>query len=273
MTVHHPGAMPGREQSDGVRRTWWIIAAAVVVLVACLFGVRFAVGGSGAVDTPSGLTTSVDEAGVKAAWTGVSGADRYQLVRDDSVVVYDGAATTYVDDQAATGKHRYTVRAVSDDVVSASSTASETTVGSSWGAYTTFVRQFPELLPQTPDLSGWKSIECYWMLSGFKGETGAAVDGSGNALSRARIACDGPDVAVSVAWLDSKSATDAIFVNASKRPGIEAVKWRFGTGYFDGAEHVMHLRPDNHENVWIGIGANGATKDQLLEFANGIPLD
>ncbi|WOC12897.1 fibronectin type III domain-containing protein [Gordonia sp. MP11Mi] len=273
MTVRHSGAIPAHHESGARRRTWWIVAAsAVVILLACLFGVRFAIGGVGAVDSPSGLTTSVDGEGVKAAWTGVSGADGYQLVRDDSVVVYDGDATTYVDSQASTGKHRYTVRAVSEDVVSAASTASEATVDSSWGTYTPFVAQFPELLPQSPDLSGWKGVECYWMLSGFKDEMGTAVDGSGNSLSRARIACDG-EIALSVAWLDSKVATDAVFANASKRPGIEAVKWRFGTGYYDGSEHVMHLRPDNHENVWIGIGANDATKDRLLEFANDMPLE
>lgn len=274
MAVHHSGAMPSAPGNQGRRRTWWIIAAAaVVVFLICLFGVRLAAGNPGAVDSPSGLTTSVDGATVTAAWTGVSGADGYQLIRDDSVVVYDGDETKYVDAEASPGQHRYTVRAVSDGAMSASSSASEVTVESSWGRYAPFVKQLPDLLPQTPDQSGWKSIECYWLLSGFKDEMGTADDGSGDPVSRARIACDGPEVAVSVGWLTSKPATDAVFANASKRPRIQAVKWRFGTGYFDETEHVMHLRPDNHENLWIGIGANDATKQELLDFANDMPLE
>ncbi|MCF8568896.1 hypothetical protein L5G32_01275 [Gordonia sp. HY002] len=259
---------------NGPRRVWWAIAGlAVVVFLVCLFAVRFTVGGSGAVDAPSGLTTSADAKGVKIAWTGVSGADGYQVLRDDAVVVYDGDSTTYVDDEAQAGKHRYTVRAVSGGVVSASSSASEVTAGSSWGVYAPFVKQFPDLLPQAPDLTGWKSIECGWTLYGFSDEIGRADDGSGDVLSRARIACDSDELVLSVAWLDSTQATDTVFAAASRRPGIEAVKWRFGTGYYDGAKHVVHLRPENHADTWIGIGAPDATKDQLLELANSMPLE
>ena len=210
---------------------------------------------------------------MSAPETPVQAIVTYQVVRDDSVVVYDGDATTYVDDEATMGKHRYVVRAVSDGVESAASAPSEATAGSSWGAYRSYVSQFPDLLPQAPELSGWKDLECTWTLYGFKDEMGRAEDGSGKSLSRARITCGSPELALSVGWLQSKEATDSIFGRASRRPGIEAVKWRFGTGYYDGGGNTLHLRPDDHEKVWIGISANGATKDQLLDFANAMPLE
>lgn len=194
-------------------------------------------------------------------------------MRDDSVVVYQGAATTYTDTEATPGKHRYAVRAVADDVLSAPSPTNEATVGSSWGRYTPFVAQFPDLLPRTLATTGWRDIECAWVLNGFEEETGEAADGSGKILGKARIGCNGPEVAVAVGWLQSKAATDAVFASASRKPGAEAIKWRYGTGYYDGANHVMHLRPDTRDDIWMVINANDASKDELLTFANDMPLE
>lgn len=273
MSVHHPQVGTGAEPKARSRKVVLGVAAvAVVVFLLCLFAIRFTVGGSGAVNTPSGLTTSADNGAVKIAWTGVAGADGYQVRRGDAVVVYEGDATTFVDDEAPNGRHRYTVRAVSDGVESASSAASEVTVGSSWGTYTPYVRQFPDLLPQAPDVTGWKDLDCVWTLYGFKDEMGRAAEGSGKPLSRARVACNSPELALAIGWMNSKEAADTIFGRASRLPGIEAVKWRHGTGYYDGDGHQLNLRPDRGD-VWIGIGADGATKEQLLELANAMPLE
>ncbi|MDR2281368.1 MAG: hypothetical protein LBE07_11015 [Gordonia sp. (in: high G+C Gram-positive bacteria)] len=250
-----------------------IAAAAVAVLVACLLIVRFSAGGGGPVDSPSGLSASGDGAVAKLAWTGVSGADSYQVIRDETTVVYTGSDTSFVDKTATEGKHAYTVVAGADDVVSAPSASSDATVGPSWGEYSPLVALLPKVLPQTPDATGWNEVQCGWLLSAFDGEVGPTELGSGKIFGRARMSCHSSAVALGVAWLDSKDATDSVFSAASAKPGAQAIRWRFGTGYFDDANHAVYLRPDNVDNIWIGIGTTTGTKDQLLAFANDLPLE
>ncbi|GEE01142.1 hypothetical protein nbrc107696_15880 [Gordonia spumicola] len=267
MTAQFQGAPRSR------RRVYLFIAiAAVLVLVACLLIVRFAVGGGGAVAAPTGLSASSDGATAKVAWTGVSGADSYQLVRDDNTVVYAGPDTAFIDTTAGEGKHTYTVTAESDGVVSAPSAPSDATVGQSWGEYTPLVAMLPKVLPQTPDQSGWNDIQCSWQLYAFDAEVGTDT-GSGKVWGRARMACSSSSVLLSVAWLDSKEATDAVFSAASAKPGAAAIKWRYGTGYVDEANHVAFLRPDTVDDLWIAIGTDTAKKDDLLALANTLPME
>lgn len=273
MTLYNAGSAPSSVSGTG-RRAYVIIAAlAVAVFVACLLIVRFTVGSGGAVDSPSGLSASGDGPTAKLAWTGVDGADGYQVIRDDTTIVYSGPNTSYVDTTATEGKHTYSVSAIADDVLSAPSSSSEATVGPSWGEYSALVAELPKVLPQTPDASGWNEVQCGWLLSAFDGEVGPTELGSGKVFGRARMSCSSAAVALSVAWLDSKDATDSVFSATSAKPGVQAIRWRFGTGYLDEKNSVVYLRPDNVENVWVAIGADAATKDQLLAFANDLPLE
>ncbi|MGO3328517.1 hypothetical protein [Gordonia sp. (in: high G+C Gram-positive bacteria)] len=264
-----------REPDRRRRRQYILIAAgALVVLVICALAVRFGVGKPGAVDAPGRLSVSAEGTTVKAAWTGVDDADAYQLVRDDGVIVYEGGDNVAGDTTAPQGTHEYTVRAISRGVLSAPSADSEVTVGPSWGPYAPFVKQFPNVLPQSPDIAGWKGLHCTWLLSGFQAETGPRDSGSGDILARSRMACDGTDLALAVAWLDSKQATDAVFAAASAKPRSQALRWRYGTGYFDEASRIAYLRPEHPANTWIAVQQGGSGgKEQLLDLVNEMPLE
>lgn len=248
-------------------------ASAAVVLVVALLVVRFVIGGGGSVDAPTGVSVSANGVVVKIAWTGVDGADSYEVVRDGSAVVYSGSDTAVSDKTATEGKHTYIVRAISDGVTSAPSSSGDVTVGPSWGEYSPLVALLPKLLPQTPDTTGWNDINCSWLLSGFDDEMGPADQGSGKIYARARMACAGPTTLLALAWLVSKDATDSVFAAASRKPGAQAIRWRFGTGYLDERNGVAYLRPDTLENVWLAVGAQGAKKDQILALANQLPLE
>ena len=269
---HGPFGRPAAS-NDGRKTMLFIALGAVAVLLITLLGVRFAFLGDGAVDSPSGLSVAVEDGAVKAAWTGVSGADEYVLSRDDGVVVYQGPDTTAVDDMVSGGEHTYRVQAVAGGVMSAPGNESKVTAADTWGDMTPLVKQFPELLPQSPDRTGWESVQCRRLYGGFQAELGTGPAGSGKALTKARLTCGSTTVALGVAWLESKDATDQVFTDISKQAGAQAVRWRYGTGYAVESAFVAYLRSDIHPEMWFAVGIDDAKTDDVIDMANTMPLE
>ncbi|GAA2371831.1 MULTISPECIES: hypothetical protein [Gordonia] len=268
--MNEPSA-PGRARTPA-RPVLIIAAVAVLVLLASLFAVRAMLGGS-APDSPGGLSLSADGGEVKAVWNGVSGADEYLLIRDDGVVVYSGPDTTAVDRTAGTGDHRYRLRAADSGRWSADGAESKVTVVSGWGELGPLAAQFPRLLPQTPEATGWQDLTCRSMVRAMPAERGPSNTGSGRALVKSRMHCFNSEMVIQPAWMTSKDATDQVFTDISKNASPESIGWRHGTGYVVESEHAAYLRLADRDDVVFTVLLDRGGRRELLDVANRLPID
>ncbi|MBM7367534.1 hypothetical protein [Gordonia hydrophobica] len=254
-------------------KTLAIIAAiAVLVLIASLFVVR-AVTGSAAPDTPTGLSLSYDKGTVKAAWNRVSGADEYVLIRDDGVVVYSGGDSTAEDPTAPTGEHRYRVRASDSGRWSGESPETTVTVTSGWGQSAPFMAEFPQLLPQTPQASGWEGLTCRSMVRALKAERGPSDAGAGEPMVKLRMHCFNSEIVVQPGWMTSKNAVDRVLSDLTKTAKAESISWRYGTGYVVEDEHTAYLRFSDRDDLMFVVTVDKADEKGILDVVNAMPLD
>lgn len=261
------------QKTPSVRRTYLIAgAAAIVVLLASMLIIRFGVESTGSVSTPFGVASTMKGTKVQLSWNAVSGASSYEVIRDGNTVIYSGSDKIAVDAAVPAGKHSYVVRAIKNGVRSASSTDETVTIDSSWGVYQPFVDTISKLMPKTPAAQGWEGVYCEWAIQPRTAEIGPSPLGSGKVQSRARVNCNGSPVYFAVGWLVSKATTDSYFADNLKRPGMEAITWDHGTGYFDPTTSTVVLRTDLVENAWIGLGG-ASGKDGLIALANKMPIE
>lgn len=263
--------------SGGPTRNQLIVVAvgAILLLVAALFATRALFGGTSAPDEPTGLSVNFDKARVAAIWNGSDGADSYILTRDDGVVVYAGPETKASDDTASQGKRSYRVQAVRQGVMSRATEDSTVEVGPTWGAAAPLVAQFPAMLPQSPDASGWRNVYCFPGIRANNDELGSGIGGSERLGNLARLTCRSSEVdALQVNWLASKEPIDAMYSKISSQPGAQPIKWRHGTGYVLEGPGEAYLRMDDHDTVHLLLRLRPkANKEQLVEAANDLPID
>lgn len=226
------------------------------------------------ISAPDGLVLTPAAGAIDAQWNSVDGAEKYMLIRKDGTVAYVGAESTAKDSTPLAGKQSYRVIAIGEGGrESAASAAANVQVDDTWGDLFPFVKQFPKLLPQVPSAEGWSSVGCIPMVRPDAAELGQGDSGSGRVIGQARIGCSSSDItSLQVSWMISKEAADIFFGSVSAKPGRKAVRWQFGTGYFDALNSDLYLRLDEHDTVFIGLGVKGATQAQLLELANSLPL-
>lgn len=266
-----PNVSAGRNAIPG--KTLAVIAAgAVLVLIAALFVVR-ATTGSSSPDAPAGLSLTADDGKVKAVWNTVSGADEYILIRDGGTVVYRGEDTNAVDLTAATGEHSYRLRAENNGRWSAESADTKVTVVSGWGQDAPLIAQVPQVLPQTPAVTGWRDINCRSMVRALKIERGSSDAGNGDPLVKARLHCFNKDLIVQPAWMTSKNATDQFFADVSKSAPVEPVTWRHGTGYVIEEDQVIYLRFAERDDLVFVVKLDKADKAALVDLANSMPFE
>lgn len=255
-------------------RTFAVMCACIFVVIglAAYFGVKAAVEPS--VAAPSGLAVQVDDGVVHAAWNPVDGSDQYLLIREDGSVAYSGAQTTGTDVSATAGAERYQVIAVDDGHESDPSSESTVKVDDTWGYLSEFAAQFPQVIAPTPSKEGWQGGTCMPIVRADRAELGAGVTGSGRPMGKARIACNPSDrITVHFIWMVSKDAVNSSFEYLSNQSGVESVRWKCGTGYFDSDHSQLYLRVEFREDLFIGIGITDAREAELLDLANSLPIE
>lgn len=250
----------------------FIAGVAVLLFLAVLFSVRPLVADS-APDVPSGLSVSAENGKVKVVWNSVSGADEYILTRDGSTVIYQGSKTTAEDLTAATGGHKYQVRALSSGAMSSPSEEGKVTVTSGWGDIAVQVAQFPKLLPQTPEATGWNGMACRTMVKAVNDELGAGDTGSDKPMVAARLNCFKGTTVLQPMWMTSKESADSVMSRITKTATPEAISWRYGTGYWVPEEASAYLRLTDHPDVLLAIITPKGTKDQSIQLMNSMPID
>lgn len=267
-TPMHPAGRTGLSRKTiGI-----IVVVAALVFVASLFAVRAMVGGS-TPDAPTGLSVSFENGKVKAAWNRVDGGDEYVLIRDEGTVAYSGSDSTAEDGTAPTGQHTYRVLAANDGRWSSESAETKVTVGSAWGRVAPFMAEYPQLLPQTPEETGWEGLSCRTLVRALKLERGSSDTGSGTPLAKARVHCFNSKVIIQPGWMTSKNAVDQVLADLTKSQPTESIGWRYGTGYFSAVEHAAYLRLSDKPDEMFVVTVDGADKQGVLDVVNAMPLD
>ena len=252
-----------------------IAVLSVVALVGAYLGVR-ALDTPSAPDAPTGLELTKEPGRVKATWQSVDGASGYRIVRDD-VVVYSGPHTTATDITVTKGEHSYRVFAIKDDRDSAASESESIAAGAGWGLYAPLVGQFPDLVPQAPDIaSSFEGTRCVWMIVPSLDERGPAENGNGNQRTVARIRCatQGLERNFALTWYVNQDARNAAFSKEAETG--HPVSWKHGTATIDPVKGRGMFKisddPAQELSTVIIAGAIKLTEQQILDFANSLPI-
>lgn len=253
-----------------------IAVLAVAALVGAFLAAR-ALTGAGAPPAPGGLAVTAGAGHVSARWDAVDGATSYQLLRDDTTVVYSGPATTARDDTVDGGRHHYQVRAVSGGMDSAPSDPVEVEATRGWGLYAPLIAQFPRMLPQAPDIaSPWQATRCVWLLGASPDELGPSAAGSGEVRTVMRIRCATENLTHSfgVFWYASRDGLNAAFTEQTE--GGHPVGWAHGTGRIDSqaGRGVFKIADHPEQELAMIVVASGVhlTDRQILVFVNSMPI-
>ncbi|MCR5979747.1 fibronectin type III domain-containing protein [Gordonia jinghuaiqii] len=267
-----PGPATPREPFSGPWPIVLIVVLAGAVAVGGFIGVR-ALGSPDVPQSPGGLTLEAQTGHVAARWDAVSGAEGYQLVRDDGLVVYEGSRTEAVDAEVAAGEHVYRVMAVRSGVSSPAGPARTVRTGESWGQFAPLVAQFPQLLPQAPGTSArWRDAECVRRYSGGRDEVGPSETGTGKVRTVfvLRCAAGAVDRPYGVFWFASKDALNAEYQRSSStsRP----VSWRHGTGLIDeNGRGVFKITDDPAQELAMIVVLRTQAQD-VLETVDSMPI-
>ncbi|SEO99747.1 fibronectin type III domain-containing protein [Trujillonella endophytica] len=171
-------------------------------------------------DALTEISASTTEDDVDLEWEAVTGADRYEVTRDGTLLADDLTGSPYRDEDVPLGDHDYELTAVDED-----GDGSQTSIDVSafspgpWMDAHEIALAFPELVPAEPGGTSWQDSTC---------DEGTPTNGA------AVVACAYPNgLRLTVLQFPDTAARD-VEVGAARAFGGPATTWSYGDGPAEG---------------------------------------